>query len=46
MYVHIRNNIILKQEDIVRIYNIKTIKNTSEYTNIINNLRKYNQIKK
>lgn len=36
MFVHIGNNIILRQEDIIGVYNIKAIKNTNEYINIIN----------
>ena len=42
MFVHIGNNIILKQEDIIGIYNIKAIKNTNEYIKIINNLKDNN----
>ena len=44
MFVHIGNNIILKQEDIIGIYNIKAIKNTNEYIKIINNLKKNNKL--
>ena len=44
MFVHIGNNIILKQEDIIGIYNIKAIKNTNEYIKIINNLKENNKL--
>ena len=44
MFVHIGNNIILKQEDIIGIYNIKAIKNTNEYIKIINNLKDNNKL--
>ena len=44
MFVHIGNNIIIKQEDIIGIYNIKAIKNTNEYINIINNLKEKNKL--
>ena len=44
MFVHIGNNIILKQEDIIGIYNIKAIKNTNQYIKIINNLKDNNKL--
>lgn len=44
MFVHIGNNIILKQEDIIGIFNIKAIKNTNEYIKIINNLKDNNKL--
>ena len=44
MFVHIGNNIILKQEDIIGIFNIKAIKNTNEYIKIINNLKENNKL--
>ena len=44
MFVHIGNNIILKQEDIIGIFNIKAIKNTKEYIKIINNLKENNKL--
>ena len=44
MFVHIGNNIILKQEDIIGIYNIKAIKNTNEYIKVINNLKENNKL--
>ena len=44
MFVHIGNNIILKQEDIIGIFNIKSIKNTNEYIKIINNLKDNNKL--
>ena len=44
MFVHIGNNIKLKQEDIIGIFNIKAIKNTNEYIKIINNLKDNNKL--
>ena len=44
MFVHIGNNIILKQEDIIGIFNIRAIKNTNEYIKIINNLKENNKL--
>ena len=44
MFVHIGNNIILKQEDIIGIFNIKAIKNTNEYIKVINNLKENNKL--
>lgn len=46
MFVHIGNNIILRQEDIIGVYNIKAIKNTNEYINIINKLTKEKKLMK
>ena len=46
MFVHIGNNIILRQEDIIGVYNIKAIRNTNEYINIINKLTKEKKLMK
>ena len=40
MFLHIGNNIIIKQNEIVGIYNIKSLKKTDEYEKMLNNLKK------
>ena len=42
MFLHIGNNEIIKKENIIGIFNLKTIKNTIEYKKIINNLKEKN----
>ena len=44
MFLHIGNNYIIKKEEIIGIYNIKSIKNTKEYKKIIENLKKNNNL--
>ena len=38
MYLHIGNNNIVEQKDLIAIYNIETIKETEEYKRIIGDL--------
>ena len=38
MYLHIGNNNIVEQKDLIGIYNIETIKETAEYKRIIEDL--------
>ncbi len=38
MYLHIGNNNIVKQTDLIAIYNIDSIKETAEYKRLINDL--------
>ena len=38
MYLHIGNNNIVEQKDLIAIYNIETIKETEEYKRIIEDL--------
>ena len=35
MFVHIGNNIILEEKDIIGIYNIESMKDSEEYKNLI-----------
>lgn len=39
MYLHIGNNNIVKQTDLIAIYNIDSIKETVEYKRLINDLK-------
>lgn len=39
MYLHIGNNNIVKQKDLIAIYNIESIKETVEYKNLIEKLK-------
>ena len=44
MFLHIGNNIIIKQNEIVGIYNIKSLKKTDEYEKMLNNLKEKNKL--
>ncbi len=44
MFLHIGNNIVIKKEEIIGIYNIKSIKDTIEYKDIINKLKLENNL--
>lgn len=39
MFVHIGNNIILEEKDIIGIYNIESMKDSEEYKNLIESLK-------
>ena len=43
MYLHICNDIILKEKKIIGLFNINTIKDTTEYVNIRQILEKNNK---
>ena len=46
MYLHIGNNNIVKQDDLIAIYNIDSIKETKEYKRLIEELKEnYSLIK-
>lgn len=38
MYLHLGNNYIIKQKDLIAIYNIESIKDTAEYKSLIKEL--------
>lgn len=40
MFVHIGNNIILEEKDIIGIYNIESMKDSEEYKNLIESLKR------
>ena len=40
MFVHIGNNIILGEKDIIGIYNIESMKDSEEYKNLIESLKR------
>ena len=40
MYLHVGNNNIVKQKDLIAIYNIESIKETKEYKRLIEDLTK------
>ena len=39
MFVHIGNNIILEEKDIIGIYNIESMRDSEEYKNLIESLK-------
>ena len=39
MFVHIGNNIILEEKDIIGIYNIESMRDSEEYKNLIESLQ-------
>ena len=44
MFVHIVNNIILEEKDIIGIYNIESMRDTEEYKNLIESLKRTNNL--
>ena len=40
MFVHIGNNIILEEKDIIGIYNIESMRDSEEYKNLIESLKR------
>ena len=44
MYLHIGKDIIIKRDEIIRIYNIESILDTKEYNCIIETLKEVNRI--
>lgn len=44
MFLHIGNNIILDEKDIIGIYNIESIRDTEEYKNLIESLKRTNNL--
>lgn len=45
MFIHIGNNIILNEKDMIAIYNIESIKDTEEYKRIIQELKEGHNLK-
>ncbi len=44
MFVHIGNNIVLEEKDIIGIYNIESMRESEEYKNLIESLKKTNNL--
>ena len=44
MFVHIGNNIVLEEKDIIGIYNIESMRESVEYKNLIESLKKTNNL--
>ena len=40
MFVHIGNNIVLEEKDIIGIYNIESMRDSEEYKNLIESLKR------
>lgn len=40
MFVHIGNNIILEEKDIIGIYNVESMRDSEEYKNLIESLKR------
>ena len=45
MFIHIGNNIILNEKDMIAIYNIESIQDTEEYKKIIKDLKEKHNLK-
>lgn len=44
MFVHIGNNIVLDDKNIIGIYNIESMRDTEEYKNLIESLKRTNNL--
>ncbi len=44
MFVHIGNNIVLEEKDIIGIYNIESMRDSQEYKNLIDSLKRTNNL--
>lgn len=40
MFVHIGNNIVLEEKDIIGIYNVESMRDSEEYKNLIESLKR------